>query len=77
LADPEAATPDATTWDAAPYRPTPSIVKAALLLYKNHSDEEVELAAIGAGLPCEEQHLLGLIQDPRLCPQVICFSRIR
>ncbi len=40
---------DAAAWEAAPYRPVPTIVEAATMLYSRHSVAEIAAARADVG----------------------------
>ncbi|HRE12840.1 MAG TPA: DUF2075 domain-containing protein [Usitatibacteraceae bacterium] len=66
---------DPTTWSAAPYRPTPTIVEAARALYAQHSVEAIARHDAGArNLKITSSRVQELIDDAREHHRkVICF----
>ena len=66
---------DWSSWDASPYKPTPSIVEAALSLYARHNVDSIARFDAGAeNLHCTSGRIEDLIADAkRNRKKVICF----
>ncbi len=66
---------DSTAWDCSPYRPVPTIIEAAEVLFAGHNVREIDHSHAGAtNLTVTSERLVEIIQQAqRQSEKIICF----